>query len=76
MPPHQQNGIISGYIINFLEDGLERSTSVAAHVFEYTIVATPYTEYVLSVAAINSVGQGPFSTTVEVLTEEDGRLLI
>ena len=48
--------------------------SVASYVLEYTLEAVPYTEYVLSVAAVNSVGQGPFSGTVEVRTLEESEL--
>lgn len=69
----QQNGIISGYIINYLEDGQEQTVSVPSYVFEYTLEAVPFTEYVLSVAAVNSEGVGPFSITVEVRTPEDSK---
>jgi receptor-type tyrosine-protein phosphatase Q len=71
LPLNQQNGIISGYVIHYLEDGQEQSVSVPSYVLEYTFEAIPYTEYVLSVAAVNSVGLGPFSATVEVRTPED-----
>ena len=47
--------------------------SVPSYVLEYTFEAIPYTEYVLSVAAVNSVGLGPFSATVEVRTPEDSK---
>ena len=71
LPLSQQNGIISGYVINYLEDGQEQTVSVPSYVFEYTFEAVPFTEYVLSVAAVNSEGVGPFSITVEVRTPED-----
>ena len=73
LPLNQQNGIISGYVIHYLEDGQEQSVSVPSYVLEYTFEAIPYTEYVLSVAAVNSVGLGPFSATVEVRTPEDSK---
>ena len=39
---------------------------------EYTLEAAPYTDYVVSVAAVNSAGQGPFSDITEIRTPEDG----
>ena len=50
---------------------MQQSVSVASHILEYIIEAVPYTEYVLKVAAVNSVGQGPFSSIVEIRTPED-----
>lgn len=71
-PTNQQHGTITGYIIDYLEDGLRRRISVGASVRQYTIMASPYTEYVLGVAALNSAGTGPVSTRVELHTAEEG----
>ena len=46
------------------------------NILEYSLEANPYTEYVISVAAVNSIGQGPFSPVIEVRTEEDGKLIL
>ena len=75
LPPHQQNGIITGYVINVLEDGQQSSVPVTSDVTEYTLEAAPYRDYVLSVAAVNSVGRGPFSNIAEIQTPEDSKYL-
>ena len=75
LPPHQQNGIITGYVINVLEDGHQSRVLVNGDVTEYTLEAAPYREYVLSVAAVNSVGRGPFSNIAEIQTPEDSKYL-
>ena len=72
----QQNGIITRYVINVLEDGQQSRVSVTSNITQYTLEAAPFTDYVVSVAAVNSVGQGPFSDTTEVRTPEDGRCLL
>ena len=71
-PENQQHGTITGYVIDYLEDGVPMSVSVAAHVQQYTIVATPHTEYVIGIAALNSAGRGPLSGIVELHTQEEG----
>ncbi|CAI8037191.1 Phosphatidylinositol phosphatase PTPRQ [Geodia barretti] len=70
-PTNLQYGTITGYIIDYLEDGVLRTISVAANVLQYTIQATPHTEYVLGVAAVNLAGRGPLSNTVELHTQEE-----
>jgi hypothetical protein len=72
LPSHHQNGNINGYVINYVVNGQEQRLFVSADVLEYTLEAKPHTEYVLSIAAENSVGIGPFSAVVELHTEEDG----
>ena len=74
LPPNQQNGIITGYVINVLEDG-QQSRVLNGDVTEYTLEAAPYRDYVLSVAAVNSVGRGPFSNIAEIQTPEDSKYL-
>ena len=74
-PPalENQNGIITGYIIDFSSGQNDsRSISVETVSTEYTLVAIPYTNYSLRVAAVNSAGQGPFSSAVNVETLQDG----
>ena len=73
VPPEQQNGIITGYVINVLEDGQQSRVLVNGDITEYTLEAAPYTDYVVTVAAVNSAGQGPFSDITEIRTPEDGK---
>ena len=56
-----QSGIITGYIT---QNG-SRFISVET---DYTLMAIPYTHYQLRVAAVNSAGQGPFSSAMNVET--------
>ena len=75
LPQDQQNGIITGYVINVLEDGQQSRVLVKGDVTEYTLEAAPYRDYVLSVAAVNSVGRGPFSNIAEIQTPEGSKYL-
>ena len=78
VPVHQQNGdIISYRIIAYIggtanggRDTLGFEVPPSEH--RFTFDARPFTEYILGVAAVNLVGQGPLSDTVMVRTEEDG----
>ena len=72
LPRSEQNGVITGYVIKYRNGSVERLVQIASSPREYTLNAVPYTEYVLAVAAVNSVGQGPFSNTTTVRTLEDG----
>ena len=64
----QRNGDITGYMIRYDRDSrlISDSSSTIAYTVEELI---PFTEYSFSVAAVNSVGTGPFSeqtaTTLE-----------
>ena len=73
LPPDQQNGIITGYVISILANGQQSSVPVTSDVTEYTLEAAPYRDYVLSVAAVNAVGRGPFSALVDIRTPPDGK---
>ena len=68
-PPTQenQNGVIIGYTV-VIRSVQVRNISIASDSTEYTLEADPYTDYQLSVAAVTSVGQGPFSAAVHVKT--------
>ena len=35
---------------------------------------TPYTNYTFRVAGVNSNGTGPYTNTITILTDEDGKL--
>ena len=69
-PLEDQNGIITGYIIDSFSN--RKNSSFSVNLTEHNLEAFPYTEYTLRVAALNSVGQGPFSDVVYVKTLQDG----
>ena len=69
-PLEDQNGIITGYVIDSLSN--RKNISVSVNLTEHILEAFPYTGYQLRVAALNSVGQGPFSGVVNVETLQDG----
>ena len=70
-PPFEdQNGIITGYVIDSLSN--RKNSSFSVNLTEHHLEAFPYTGYTLRVAALNSVGQGPFSDVVYVETLQDG----
>ena len=73
VPQSQQNGNITGYVISVRTGGQQMHIQVTADHKEYTLEAAPHNEYVLNVAAVNSVGRGPFSSTRIVRTLEDGK---
>ena len=73
LPEDQWNGNLTGYAISSHSEGLV--VEVPAHQLTITLEARPFTEYILSVAAVNSVGMGPFSDTTIVRTKEDGELV-
>ena len=56
----QRNGDITGYMIRYVRDSqpIADSSSTTTYTVEELI---PFTEYSFSVAAVNSVGTGPFS---------------
>ena len=69
-----QNGIIQFYVINITEQATMRQFSVESTTNYFTLVDLhPYYLHIISVSAV-TVGQGPFSDTVSVLTLEDGML--
>ena len=72
--PEDQNGDITGYIINVtvVETGerfqlFSETNSLTLHSLR------PYTTYICVIAAVTSAGVGPFSTTFVVRTPEDGK---
>ena len=73
LPLDKQNGDITNYVINIHSGGQDTLLTISVSVNTATIMAQPFTEYVLSVAAVNSVGRGPFSNVTIVRTDEDGK---
>ena len=79
LAPEDQNGIITGYVLNVIS--LKSRETVDVSVQNSTLQTsvdglTPYTTYIISIAATTSVGQGPFSPVTTVNTPEDGEGLI
>ena len=75
-PPDQdQNGIITGYIIEYFSSRETESILIEIDSTQYMLEAVPYTNYTLRVAALNSAGQGPFSEYLLVETLQDGTCL-
>ena len=74
VPPAEQdqNGVITGYIIEYSSSRNNTNVSVKLNSTEYTSEAHPYTIYTLRVAAVNSAGHGPFSKDLHVQTLQDG----
>ena len=70
-PQDQQNGVITGYIINFLAlddystfNLTTTSTSLTVNTLE------PYHTYVCIIAAETAAGTGPFGSQLFILTHE------
>ncbi len=68
----ERNGVITGYTVEFQEQGGAR---IPGEVVNQTFTAsglTPHTNYTFRVAGVNSNGTGPFSGTILITTDEDG----
>ena len=79
LAPEDQNGVITGYVLNVMS--LKSKETVEVSVLNSTLQTsvnrlTPYSTYVINIAATTSVGQGPFSPVTTVNTPEDGEGLI
>jgi len=76
-PIEDQNGAITGYVLNvtLLETG--ETEEVLTGSTNYTLdPVMPNTLYTAAVAALTSAGRGPFSATVSAHTLEDGNMVI
>ncbi len=72
----QRNGIITRYMIQYGE-GNTRDMSINTQSSATTHLITglkPFTNYTFTVAGVNSVNRGPFSTVSEIIrTAEDSK---
>ena len=69
----ERNGVISTYIVEF-ED--LSGAAVRGEVRDQTFTAsglTPHTTYSFRVAGNNSIGLGPFSKSMNIATDQDGK---
>ena len=73
----QQNGDVTGYIIVYFGDSKTATHSSDGVSRTYTVQGlNPFTEYSFSVAAVNSIGTGPFSDqALTVRTAESSKWL-
>lgn len=68
----ERNGMITGHFVDFEEvSGAALSGEVVNETFTASRL-TPFTEYTFRVAGVNRDGQGPFSNTITIITDEDG----
>ena len=70
-----RDGVITGYTVLVLRNGaLEGTVEIGSDVLEATVPGlTPSTTYIVQVAAVNSVGTGPFNSTC---FDTEGKYLI
>lgn len=70
-PEIDHNGPLTGYQIRYAQVGTSTST-VSASSTSYTLSGlTPYVQYTVQVAAVNSDGTGPFSSSLMSLSGQD-----
>ena len=70
-PEIDHNGPLTGYQIRYGQVGTSTST-VSAGSTSYTLTGlTPYVRYTVQVAAVNSDGIGPFSSSLMSLSGQD-----
>ena len=76
-PPTEPNGIITNYTIRYREESTTstyRTSPLSSNSTHHYIIGLETTSsYLVEVAASTSVGLGPYSEPVAVLTEQPGR---
>ena len=73
-PPNfaDRNGVITGYVINVTST--EVTLQYTSNTVNLTLDAlSPFTTYNCIIAARTSVGTGPFSAVLTLLTHQDGK---
>ena len=76
VPPHQQNGIITGYTITYKSQTENDNGNVAVNGSVRQIKLTSLKEYVnynITVFASTAKGDGPASDTIVVRTDQDSK---
>ena len=72
--PESQNGLITSYVINVTEVKTGDMFQLFSTANNLTIdTLSPYTIYICVIAAMTSVGVGPFSANFTLQTLEDGK---
>ena len=75
--PEDRNGEITGYEYNLTEQNSWNNVDTVGltwHVFKQQL--TPYTNYTVKIAAMTSVGVGPYSEPIFARTKEDSKCII
>ena len=75
-PPllEDQNGVITGYIINVTEIEMEESFELFSDSESLTAdFVRPFSSYLFKIAGQTAVGTGTFSDPITIMTLEDGR---
>ena len=74
--PENQNGVITGFMINLTRIGSEGISRYSSSSDNITVGSLhPFTTYAYTVAAQTSVGTGPHTTSSTVMTPEDGIII-
>ena len=75
-PKHEdRNGVIIGYVINVTNTRRSETLQYTSNTTALTLsTLSPYTTYYYIVAATTSVGTGPFSAVITLLTPQDGKM--
>ncbi len=72
----ERNGVITGYEVEFQRVGGTAITD--GEVVGQTFTASglrPFTNYTFRVRGVNSAGRGPFTNTITICTDEDGKFV-
>lgn len=68
-----QNGIILGYTINVTVVSTGNTFQLFATMASISVTSLkPFSVYIFHIAAINEVGDGPYSIAINVTTQETG----
>ena len=75
-PVDEQNGIITRYMISITELETGRSFSLFSPTTSVNVTSLhPYYTYNCTIAAVTIVGDGPYTTTINIVTLQDGKLV-
>ena len=74
LPIDQQNGIITGYLVNVTVLETNAKFQLHSHTNKLVVNALkPFRTYICMIAAQTSVGVGPYSSQYVLKTPQDGR---
>ena len=75
-PVDAQNGIITRYLISITEVKTGRSFSLFSPTTSVNVTSLhPFYTYNCAVAALTIVGDGPYTTSIAIVTLQDGKLV-
>ena len=74
-PADEQNGIITQYRINITEVQTGRSVTLFSSTTSVNVTSLhPYYTYNCAIAAVTSIGAGPYTSVITVVTLQDGKV--